>query len=78
MKDVTPDGVSLTEHPQGYYFPSAFEGNRIKLVRDQNGKMAKRSREEKLKCRFCSHGVTWTRRGRLEVCIACCQLTCLC
>jgi hypothetical protein len=52
MKDVTPDGVSLTEHPSGYYFPSAFEGNRIKLVRDQNDKMAKRSRGGKLKRRF--------------------------
>jgi len=38
MKDVTPDGVPLTEHPPGYYFPSAFEGNRIKLVRDRNDK----------------------------------------
>jgi hypothetical protein len=52
---VTPNGVSLTEHPTGYYFPSAFEGNRIKLVRDRNGKAANRSRGKKLKCRFCRH-----------------------
>jgi len=38
MKDVTPDVMSLTEHPPGYYFPSAFEGNRIKLVRDRSSK----------------------------------------
>jgi hypothetical protein len=78
MKDVTPDVTSLTEHPTRYYFPYAFKGNRIKLVRDRSSKVAKRSQGKKLKCRFCRHGVIWTRRGKLEVCCACCQHTCLC
>jgi hypothetical protein len=43
MKSVTPDVMSLTEHPPGYYFPSAFEGNQIKLVRDRSSEVAKPS-----------------------------------